>query len=78
MAEQSTEERVAVLEALQGDVRNDLRDIMTNHLPHMEARFSAEIGSLRNWIMGALFSAIMSLVILLGNLVIQVVKYLAA
>lgn len=74
MGEQSTEERVAVLEALQGEIRDDIHDIKDNHLPHL----SGKIDSLRNWIMGALFSAIMSLVILLGNLVIQVVKYLAA
>ncbi len=71
MAEITTEERVAALEAIQEIVRGDLHEIKTNHLPHIEGKVDAfrlestqAIGSLRNWIMGALFT---SLVIVVQN-----------
>jgi hypothetical protein len=73
MADPSVEERVAVLEALQGQIASEVHEMRVNHLPHIERK----VDSLRNWIMGALFSACLSLVVLIGNLIVQVVKLLA-
>lgn len=77
MADISTEERVARLETLQGTMAKDITEIKTNHLPHIEQKLDSlrrenrqEIGSLRTWMMGAMFSALMSTVILLGNIII--------
>jgi hypothetical protein len=67
MAAITTEERVAVLEAIQEDMREDLREIKTNHLPHIEQK----IDSLRNWIMGALLTGCLSLFALTANLVVK-------
>ena len=56
-------ERLAVVEAL-------LQEIKDNHLPHLER----EILGLRNWIIGALFSACLSLFVLLVNIGIQLLN----
>jgi len=77
MAEITTKERVAALEAIQEIVQHDLSEIKTNHLPHIEQKLDSlrlenkqEIAGLRTWMMGAMFSALMSTVILLGNMII--------
>ncbi len=77
MAEITTEERVARLETFQETMVKDIDEIMTNHLPHIEQKIDASrrenaqaIGSLRNWMMGALFTALLSTFILLANMMI--------
>lgn len=53
-------ERLAVVEAL-------LKEIRDNHLPHLQC----QLDNLKNWIIGSLFTACISLVVLVINLVIQ-------
>jgi hypothetical protein len=53
-------ERLAVVEAL-------LKEIRDNHLPHLQG----QLDNLKNWIIGSLFTACISLVVLVVNLVIQ-------
>jgi len=74
-------ERVASLETLQTILAKDIDEIKTNHLPHIEQKIDRlrlenkqEIGSLRSWMMGAMFSALMSTVILLGNMIIGAIS----
>ncbi len=81
MAEISIEERVAVLETFQETMAHDINEIKTNHLPHIEEKVDAlrrenqaSISSLRNWIMGALFTALVSSFVLLANLMMGVLK----
>jgi len=59
----------------------DITEIKTNHLPHIEQKLDSlrlenkqEIGGLRTWMMGAMFSALMSTVILLGNMIIGAIS----
>jgi len=77
MADLSIETRVALLENCQETIAKDIDEIKTNHLPHIEQKIDSlrlenkrEIGGLRTWMMGAMFSALMSTVILLGNMII--------
>ena len=70
MADISIEERVAILETYQIEMAKDINEMMTNHLPHIERK----IDSLRNWMMGALFTALLSSFVLLANLMIGVLK----
>jgi len=58
MAEQSTEERVAVLEALQKQICSEVHEMRVNHLPHIERK----LDSLILWMMGAMFSALVAFV----------------
>lgn len=81
MADISTEERVTRLETFQETMAKDITEIKTNHLPHIEQKLDSlrrenrqEIGSLRTWMMGAMFSALMSTVILLGNIIIGAIS----
>jgi hypothetical protein len=67
MSEPSVEERVAVLEALQGTIQEDVHEMKVNHLPHIERK----IDSLRNWMLGAMFTAFIALLGISANLVIQ-------
>ncbi len=62
----SIETRVALLENCQETMAKDITEIKTNHLPHIEQK----LDSLRNWMMGALFTALMSTVVLLANMMI--------
>lgn len=66
MADISTEERVTRLETFQETMAEDIKEIKTNHLPHIEQK----LDSLRNWMMGALFTALLSSFVLLANLMI--------
>ncbi len=70
MAEKTIPERVAAVEAHQEHIRKDVHEIRTNHLPHIEQK----VDSLRTWIMGALFSACLSSIIVIVNLLIQLLK----
>jgi len=77
----SIETRVALLENCQETMAKDITEIKTNHLPHIEQKLDSlrsenkqEIGSLRTWMMGAMFSALMSTVILLGNMIIGAIS----
>ena len=80
MADLTVETRVALLENSQETMAKDITEIKTNHLPHIEEKIDASrrenaqaIGSLRNWIMGALFTALLSSFVLLVNLMIGVI-----
>jgi len=70
MADLSIETRVAILENCQETMAKDITEIKTNHLPHIEQK----LDSLRNWMMGALFTALLSSFVLLANLMIGVLK----
>ena len=67
MADKTIPERVAAVEAHQEHIRKDVHEMRTNHLPHIERK----VDSLRNWIMGALFSAILAGIGIGANLVVQ-------
>jgi hypothetical protein len=71
MSEPSVEERVAVLEALQGTIQKDVEEIKVNHLPHIERK----IDSLRNWMLGAMFTAFIALMGITANLVVQFILH---
>jgi len=70
MAEITVKERVAILETYQEEMAKDILEIKTNHLPHIEQK----LDSLRNWMMGALFTALLSSVVLTVNLMIGAIK----
>ena len=57
MTDLSTEEKVAVLWALQEEMMKDIKEMRMNHLPHIERK----IDSLIRWIMGAMFTALVAL-----------------
>jgi hypothetical protein len=67
MATDDLEPRVAVLEALQEEIKTDVHEMKVNHLPHIERK----VDSLRNWIMGAMFSVVLALVGIVANLFVQ-------
>jgi hypothetical protein len=67
MADLTIKERVASVEAHQEDIQKDVHEMRTNHLPHIEQK----VDSLSKWIMGALFSAILALLGIGANIVIQ-------
>ncbi len=70
MAELSIETRVAILENSQETMAKDITEIKTNHLPHIEQK----LDSLTRWIMGALFTALLSSFALFANLMIGFLK----
>jgi len=78
MADLTIKERVASVEAHQEDIQKDVHEMRTNHLPHIEQKIDSlrkenaqSIGSLNRWIMGALFSAILAVVGIGANIVVQ-------
>ena len=72
MSEQPpVEERVAVVEAHQEDIRKDIHEMRVNHLPHIERK----VDSLRNWMLGALFTAFIALMGITANLVVQFILH---
>ncbi len=82
MVEKSIPERVASVEAHQEHIRKDVHEMRTNHLPHIEQKIDSlrqetaqSIGSLNRWLMGALVSAILALVGIGANLLIQLLLH---
>lgn len=78
MADLTIKERVASVEAHQEEIRDNILEMKTNHLPHIEQKIDAArrestlaIGSLRTWIMGALLAGFLSLVGVVINLLVQ-------
>lgn len=78
MADRPIEERVTTVEAHQEHIRKDVHEMRTNHLPHIEQKIDSlreenaqSIGSLNRWIMGALFSALLALIGIGANIIIQ-------
>jgi hypothetical protein len=69
MVDLSIETRVALLENCQETMAKNITEIKTNHLPHIEQK----LDNLRNWMMGALFTALLSSFILLANMMIGVI-----
>lgn len=56
MTDLSTEEKVAVLWALQEEMMKDIKEMRMNHLPHIERK----IDSLIRWMMGAMFAVVLT------------------
>jgi len=56
MTNLSTEEKVAVLWALQEEMKQDIHEMRVNHLPHIERK----IDSLIRWMMGAMFAVVLA------------------
>jgi len=71
MATEELEPRVAVLEALQGEIKEDVHEMKVNHLPHIERK----VDSLQRWIMGALLSGILAVIGIGANLIAQVLLH---
>jgi len=71
MADLTIKERVASVEAHQEEIKEDIHEMRTNHLPHIEQK----VDSLQKWIMGALLSAILALVGIGANLVVQLLLH---
>jgi len=71
MADRPIEERVTAVEAHQEHIRKDVHEMRTNHLPHIERK----VDSLGRWIMGALLSALLALIGIGANIVIQLLLH---